>query len=293
MMYVYLLRYNCWEPHLWKIGKTKDIAKRLKSYVTSNGHLPDTVLIKYTDDPKLESKYHKIHKNNRKTREHFFLDHLIIESLMRDGFQTHIGTITTVDEDIRNLQEWWQTETEKIKTEFEAAQADYKWKLEAAQIEYRKNMEATQADFQQNMEAAQADFQQKMEAAENIFKAMTINIEKKAATKEQKSEPQAQQIHKNSERRSEGLGTFLKEFTYYKKGNVVLMESLRRRFSEYFGENITKLDNAMFSKVYKEYRVHVLMVCKSCNKEHLKGCCQNYGRDNHTTKKAIRNIAFK
>jgi hypothetical protein len=86
------------------------------------------------------------------------------------------------------------------------------------------------------------------------------------------------------------LYKFLLENTEYKQGNMITIEEIRKEFSDWIGKKISKLDNGTFGQVNREFIIETLMICKSCLKEHKKGCCDNYNRISRTNKKFIKNI---
>ena len=86
------------------------------------------------------------------------------------------------------------------------------------------------------------------------------------------------------------LYKFLIENTCYKEGNVIIMEEIKNNFSSWLGKSVYKLDIGTFIQVNESYETFSLKVCKHCNKEHKKGCCEKYNRTDRTTKKMIRNI---
>jgi len=86
------------------------------------------------------------------------------------------------------------------------------------------------------------------------------------------------------------LCKFLKEKTRYKKGNMVNMEDIRGAFSNWMDKKIVKLDNGTFGQVNKEYIVEILRVCKHCNQESRKGCCEKSNNKDRTKKTVVGNI---
>jgi len=93
---VYMLRYDNWMDGVWKIGTTKDINVRLKSYVTSNGSLPDMVYIKECEFFRIEERnYHEKFKFNKclGKREHFILQKCDIEQCLLENFKPYIEKV--------------------------------------------------------------------------------------------------------------------------------------------------------------------------------------------------------
>lgn len=88
------------------------------------------------------------------------------------------------------------------------------------------------------------------------------------------------------------LYKFLLENTRYKQNNQLLMEEIRKRFNEWLQRNVRSLDNGTFGQVNREYIVETKKVCKHCDKEAKKGCCDKYQHKDRTVKKVVRNIEF-
>lgn len=88
------------------------------------------------------------------------------------------------------------------------------------------------------------------------------------------------------------LYKFLVENTMYKEGNIVRLEEIKIQFGSWLGKKVNKLDNGTFGQVNKEYMVESKMICKSCEREHKKNCCEDYKRINRTSTKIIRNIGM-
>ncbi|NDD84750.1 hypothetical protein EBZ38_10855, partial [bacterium] len=88
------------------------------------------------------------------------------------------------------------------------------------------------------------------------------------------------------------LYKYLVENTRYKRGAVVKIEDIRTNFSEWLGKKVSKLDNGTFGQVNTEYVVEVCKICKSCNNEHSKSCCENSDRKTRVTRTIVRNLEF-
>jgi hypothetical protein len=119
---VYLLRYNNWDVDVWKIGHSKQIQVRLKSYKTSIGSDPDKVFVlKCQNSKQVETDYHQKYASLRQTdsREHFVLKDTIINDLMADGFT---NLTTSFDEEfnkkLNDLRLKFNQELEKLRVEF-------------------------------------------------------------------------------------------------------------------------------------------------------------------------------
>ena len=88
------------------------------------------------------------------------------------------------------------------------------------------------------------------------------------------------------------LYKFLLENTRYKKDNVVTMEELRNSFGEWIGKKIHKLDLGTIKQVNSDYDIVKINICKYCNNEHKKGCCNNYTSKGRSSKNIVKNIEF-
>jgi len=86
------------------------------------------------------------------------------------------------------------------------------------------------------------------------------------------------------------LYKYLIENTRYKRGAVTKIEDIRTNFSEWLGKKVSKLDNGTFGQVNKEYVVEVFKICKHCEKEAAKGCCEKYKNSDRTRKTIVHNI---
>ena len=86
------------------------------------------------------------------------------------------------------------------------------------------------------------------------------------------------------------LYKFLTENTGYKDGATILIEEVRKNFSNWLGKGVSKLDNGTFGQVNKLYIIETKMTCKNCNNEAKKGCCEKYNNSQRTRKTIIRNL---
>ena len=86
------------------------------------------------------------------------------------------------------------------------------------------------------------------------------------------------------------LYKFLLENTRYKKDNVVLLDDIRSNFNNWLGKTVRSLDNGTFFQVNKEYIIEQMKICKHCNNESRKGCCDKYKNSDRTVKKTVKNI---
>jgi len=82
---------------------------------------------------------------------------------------------------------------------------------------------------------------------------------------------------------------FLLENSQFKKDNIVTMEEIRENFSNWLGKKIYKLDMGTIKQVNSDYDIIKINLCKHCNKQHLKGCCEKYNSKDRTFKNIIRN----
>ena len=250
MICVYILRYENWESGVWKIGTTKNIDVRLKSYVTSNGRLPDTVLIKECELFRHEEKrYHSKFKLNKCSgqREHFILQNSDILHLQyEEHFRPYIGVInvSSVEEDLEILQNELQEKIQEL-------QQSVKDKISQLNSEYNKKL---------NM----------------IFKKKemeTMMIEDETRKLEEKRKKQQENP----------LYEFLKLHSVYKKNNVVSMKLFRETFSSWCGKEIKKIDIQKLREFNSEYKIEPKHICKNCKNYHLKGCCNKY----HTAERTV------
>ncbi|NDA62564.1 MAG: hypothetical protein EBX50_11030 [Chitinophagia bacterium] len=86
------------------------------------------------------------------------------------------------------------------------------------------------------------------------------------------------------------LKKFIEEKTRYKQGNVIFIETIRKKFNDFMDTRATKLDNRLFGTVNKDYIIETINVCKSCLKPHIKDCCDKYTRLHRTKRTVVRNI---
>jgi len=83
---------------------------------------------------------------------------------------------------------------------------------------------------------------------------------------------------------------FLLENSQFKQDNIVTMEEIRENFSNWLGKKIYKLDMGTIKQVNSDYDIIKINLCKHCNKQHLKGCCEKYNSKDRTKKNIIRNF---
>ena len=271
--FVYILRYDDWKIGVWKIGSTKDIDARLKSYVTSNGFLPDNVLIKYCDEFRNEEKqYHYKFKLNKceGQREHFILQNLDIEKCFFDNFKQYIGEvhISSVEEDLELLQYKLKDDIQVIKNEYE------------------KNFQELEKNINEKICQLKLNYDKSVQIILKKKELETTNITEKQ-TEKQQTEKQQTEKQQSKENR---LYNFLKLHSVYKKNNVITMEELRENFSNWLGTSIYKLDLETIKQINSEYIIEKTNLCKYCNKRHLKGCCDNYNSSERTRKNVVKNI---
>jgi transcriptional regulator with PAS, ATPase and Fis domain len=88
------------------------------------------------------------------------------------------------------------------------------------------------------------------------------------------------------------LYDFLLENTRYKENNVILLETVKSKFNDWLGKKVTKLDNRTFFQVNKDYIIESIKICKHCNKDSKKGCCEKYKYTDRTVKKIVKNLIF-
>ena len=88
------------------------------------------------------------------------------------------------------------------------------------------------------------------------------------------------------------LYKFLLENTRYKQDNVMLMDDIRKKFNEWLQKNVRSLDNGTFGQVNREYVVEAKKVCKHCDKEAKKGCCEKYNNKDRTRRTMVKNLEF-
>lgn len=88
------------------------------------------------------------------------------------------------------------------------------------------------------------------------------------------------------------LYDFLLKNTRYSENNVILLETVKSKFNNWLGKNVTKLDNRTFFQVNKDYIIDIQHICKNCNQKHLKGCCNRYNRIDRTSRKIVKNLIF-
>ena len=74
-----------------------------------------------------------------------------------------------------------------------------------------------------------------------------------------------------------------------------MMSEIQNRFKYWckynnYKNNKISTDDSTFTQMGLKRIVY--NICKSCNKEHKKGCCENYSRSNKTTKVIIKGIRF-
>lgn len=86
------------------------------------------------------------------------------------------------------------------------------------------------------------------------------------------------------------LYKFLLENTRFKKDNVLQLEEVRENFNNWIGKKVKTLDNGTFGQVNKDYIIETVRICKHCNKEAKKSCCDKYNNKDRTKKKIVRNL---
>jgi len=268
--FVYILRYDDWKIGVWKIGSTKDIDTRLKSYVTSNGFLPDNVLIKYCDEFRNEEKqYHYKFKLNKceGQREHFILQNLDIEKCFFDNFKQYIGEvhISSVEEDLELLHYKLKEDIQLLKNEYE------------------NNFQELEKNTNEKICQLKLNYEKSIQLILKKTELETTNIAEKQTEKQQTEKQQSKENR---------LYNFLKLHSVYKKNNVITMEELRENFSNWLGKNTYKLDIGTIKQVNSDYDIIKIHHCKHCNKRHKKGCCENYTSKDRTTKNVVFNISF-
>ena len=267
--YVYILRYNNWGIGIWKIGSTKNIDNRLKAYVTSNGSLPDTVLMKSCDLFKNEeSSYHNKFKLKRCTgqREHFILQNVDIEQCLFDNFKQYIGEV-----DINSVED----------------------DLELLQVEMSKKIECIKHNLLNSLEEVQKRTNELIHNLRSEYNNKLNTILKKKELEQSLIEHEILKQQKIKEKVNENtFYKFLLENTIYQKDNIITIEELRNSFGEWIGKKIHKLDLGTIKQVNSEFEIVKINVCKKCGNEHKKGCCESYDRKGRTTKCIIKNIKF-
>jgi hypothetical protein len=88
------------------------------------------------------------------------------------------------------------------------------------------------------------------------------------------------------------LYKFLSENTRFKSGNVLFMELVKERFSDWLQKNVRSLDNGTFGQVNSNYLVETKKVCKHCTREAKKGCCDKYNHKDRTKRILVKNLEF-
>lgn len=88
------------------------------------------------------------------------------------------------------------------------------------------------------------------------------------------------------------LYKFLMENTRYKENNIILMSEIKEEYNNWIGKKVYKLDNGTFPQVNKEYVIEKKNICKSCNKEANKSCCNEYNSKNRSVKIIVKNLEF-
>ena len=239
---VYLLRYENWETGVWKIGTTKNIDARLKSYVTSNGRLPDSVLIKECDLFRYEEKqYHAKFKSSKchGQREHFVLQNSDLLNLQYEQFKPYNCqiNISSVEEDLETLQN-----------------------------ELQEKIQELQQNIKDKISQLNSDYNQKLNMILKKKELETMMIEDEIRKQEEKKKKEQENP----------LYEFLKLHSVYKKDNIVSMKLLRERFSSWYSKDIHKIDVVKLHEFNSEYEIIKSNICKSCKKKHLKGCCESY-----------------
>jgi hypothetical protein len=274
---VYLLRYNNWENDKWKIGCSKNIKDRLKSYQTSNGKMPDTVFIlNCNDSAQKEKEYHFKYKNYIKDnkREHFILSRSIIFNLLTDGFELFYGTfLVDYNKDLILLKNQYDNELKLLQQ-----------KLKDTTCLLIKIDQANSRDIL-------------IKNHKQLFNIVHQELIKYFSNKPQilvsKLDTLTEKIKKVipptfTERINTELFNFLTNHIVYKKDNIVFIEEIRKNISTKFHKSISKLNNHIFYQVNKEYIIEEVKVCKHCNKKSSKLCCKDYNSNERTKKKIMK-----
>ena len=120
----------------------------------------------------------------------------------------------------------------------------------------------------------------------NYDKSVQIILKKKELEKTIIVEKQTEK----QQSKENHLYNFLKQYSVFKKDNIVTMEEIRENFSNWLGKKIFKLNMETIKQVNSDYDIIKINLCKHCNKQHLKGCCEKYNSKDRTFKNIIRNI---
>jgi hypothetical protein len=88
------------------------------------------------------------------------------------------------------------------------------------------------------------------------------------------------------------LFKFLLENSRYEKDNIVFIEDVRSKFSNWLGTSVKSLDNGTFGQVNKEYIIETRKVCKHCKKVSHKDCCEKYKHIDRSKRKIVLNIVL-
>jgi hypothetical protein len=86
------------------------------------------------------------------------------------------------------------------------------------------------------------------------------------------------------------LYKFLSENSSYKKDNIMTKKEIRELFQDWLGRPMRKLDNGTFHQVDSRYEIKDVKICKHCNKEGIKGCCENYNGNERATMGIVLHI---
>ena len=93
-----------------------------------------------------------------------------------------------------------------------------------------------------------------------------------------------------NEKYKKPLYNFLMENTTYEQGAVTYITDVRNRFNATLEKDVRCLDNETFKEVNKEYTIEIKKVCKHCDKEAKKGCCDKYNTKDRTRRTIIKNM---
>jgi hypothetical protein len=114
----------------------------------------------------------------------------------------------------------------------------------------------------------------------------------KLEIKAQKIQTRKQEIESNKLERTKPFFDFLQLHSEYKKGHIELLENIRLKYNESADVVVGTLDNETFSRVDERYIVESTNICKHCNNQAKKGCCEKFKNIDRTKKKIVRNMVF-
>ncbi|NDC95384.1 GIY-YIG nuclease family protein, partial [bacterium] len=235
---VYVLRYSYWDHSVWKIGMSqKDIRDRVKANAANHFKDPDIVLVKECQNASNEeSTLHKFFRKKRVPgrREYFKLSDLDLTYLTANGFREFIGRLVFEQQEIEELDKEYSAKRADLKMDF-ANKLFEEMQRNASDIDaLEKEVLTNLHDLKLNWIHIENEHNDKLETIRkraNEAAEVTVDV----AAIQQKCNTIEIRLKK-----------FIEEKTRYKQGNVIFIETIRKKFNDFMDTRATKLDNRLF-----------------------------------------------